>query len=99
LNAENFPLIVIFSNICSENIFPIRFLLSMCDSNESIDFVQGKSKFFIEVLNELELFTDKKVIFDEKKKFRVRRLSTNFVIRINLFPFNLETSPFQVKVF
>jgi hypothetical protein len=26
--------------------------------------------FFIEVLDELELFIDKKVIFDEKKKFR-----------------------------
>jgi hypothetical protein len=26
--------------------------------------------FFIEVLDELELFIDKKVIFDEKKNFR-----------------------------
>jgi hypothetical protein len=43
------------------------FLLSIYDSNESIDFVHGKSKFFIEVLDELELFIDKKVFFDEKK--------------------------------
>jgi hypothetical protein len=59
-------------------------------------------KKFIEVLDELELFIDKKVIFD-KKNFRrsaaaVCRLSTNFVIRITFFPFNLDTSPFQVKV-
>jgi hypothetical protein len=55
-------------------------------------------KFFIEVLDELELFTDKKMIFAEKK-IAVCRLSTNFVIRITFFPFNLDTSPFQVKVF
>jgi hypothetical protein len=29
--------------------------------------VHGKTKIFIEVLDELELFIDKKVIFDEKK--------------------------------
>jgi hypothetical protein len=55
-------------------------------------------KIFIEVLDELELFIDKKVIFDEKR-ISVGRLSTNFVIRITFFPFNLDTSPFQVKVF
>jgi hypothetical protein len=59
--------------------------------------------FFIDVLDELELFIDKKVIFDEKKisvfpPSAVCRLSANFVIRIT-FPFNLDTSPFQVKVF
>jgi hypothetical protein len=43
-----------------------NFLLSIYDSNESIDFVHEKTKFFIEVLDELELFIDKKVIFDEK---------------------------------
>jgi hypothetical protein len=32
--------------------------------------VHEKSIFFIEVLNELELFIDKKVIFDKKKTFR-----------------------------
>jgi hypothetical protein len=37
-----------------------RFLLSIFDSNESIDFVQAKSNFFIEVLDELRLFIDKK---------------------------------------
>jgi hypothetical protein len=74
------------------------FLLSINDSNESIDFVHGKSKFFIEVLDELELFIDKKVIFDEKK-ISVCRLSANFLICITLFPFNLDTSPFQVKFF
>jgi hypothetical protein len=61
--------------------------------------VHGKTKIFIEVLDELELFIDKKVIFDEKKFPSVSRLSANFVIRITFFPFNLDTSPFQVKVF
>jgi hypothetical protein len=42
------------------------FLLSIYDSNESIDFVHGKSKKIMEVLDELELFIDKKVILDEK---------------------------------
>jgi hypothetical protein len=57
-------------------------------------------KIFIEVLDELELFIDKKVIFDENfRRSAVRRLSTNFVIRITFFPFILDTSPFQVKVF
>jgi hypothetical protein len=56
--------------------------------------------FFIEVLDELELLIDKKVIFDEKNFPSVRRrLSENIVIRITFFPFNLDTSPFQVKVF
>jgi hypothetical protein len=32
----------------------------ICNSNESIDFVHGKSKFFIEVLDELDFFIDKK---------------------------------------
>jgi hypothetical protein len=68
-------------------------------------------KIFIEVLDELELFIDEKVIFDEKKisvdpPSDIRRppsaavclLSINFVIRIFFFTFNLDTSPFQVKV-
>jgi hypothetical protein len=42
--------------------------------------------FLIEVLNELELFIDKKVIFDEKKISAVCRLSANFVIRITFQP-------------
>jgi hypothetical protein len=60
-----------------------------------------KLKFFSEVLDELELFIDKKLIFYEKKISvgPPRRLSANFVIRITFFPFNLDTSPFQVKVF
>jgi hypothetical protein len=63
-----------------------------------------KPIFFIEVLNELEIFIDKKMISDEKKisvgpPSAVRRLSANFVIRITFFHFNLDTSPFQVKVF
>jgi hypothetical protein len=63
-----------------------------------------KPKFFIEVLDELELFINKKVIFDENKisvgpPSAVCRPSTNFVIRLTFFPFNLDTSPFQVKVF
>jgi hypothetical protein len=61
-------------------------------------------KFFIEVLDELELFIYKKVIFDEKiisvsPPFAFCRLSANVVIRITFFPFNLDTSPYQVKVF
>jgi hypothetical protein len=44
-----------------------------------------KPIFFIEVLDELELFIDKKVIFDEKKNSvgqpSVSRLSANFVTR------------------
>jgi hypothetical protein len=61
-------------------------------------------KIFIEVLDELELFINKKVIIDEKKisvgpPSAVCRLSTNFVIRKTFFPFNLDTSPFQFKVF
>jgi hypothetical protein len=65
--------------------------------------VHGKTIFFIEVLDELELFIDKKVIFDEKicrppAPFAAR-LSANFVIHIPFFPFNLDTFPFQVKVF
>jgi hypothetical protein len=47
----------------------ISFLLSIYDSNESIDFVHEKPKIFIEDLDELELFIDKKVIFDGKKIF------------------------------
>jgi hypothetical protein len=33
------------------------------DSNESIDFVHEKPKIFLEVLDELELFIDKKSDF------------------------------------
>jgi hypothetical protein len=55
-------------------------------------------KFFIEVLEELEPFIDKKVIFDETNFSvgppAVCRLSANFVIRIKFFSFNLDTSPF-----
>jgi hypothetical protein len=61
--------------------------------------------FFIEVLDELDLFIDQKVIFDEKQisvgppRAAVFRLSANFVIRVTFFPFNLDTSPLQVKFF
>jgi hypothetical protein len=41
------------------------FLLPIYESNESIDFVHGKSKKF-EILDELELFVDTKVFLDEK---------------------------------
>jgi hypothetical protein len=58
-----------------------------------------KPRFLIEVLDELELFIDKKVIFDEKKISVICRLSANFAIHITFFHFNLDTSPFQVKVF
>jgi hypothetical protein len=43
------------------------FLLCIYNSNESIGFVHGKSKKkIIEVLAELRIFIDKKVIFNEK---------------------------------
>jgi hypothetical protein len=51
------------------SIIIFSFLLSIYDSNESIDFMHGKSNFFIDVLDVLELFIDKKVICDEKKIF------------------------------
>jgi hypothetical protein len=63
-----------------------------------------KPIFFIEVLDQLELFIDKKVIFDENF-FSVgpprRRLPSvsKFCNPHNFFPFNLDTSPYQVKVF
>jgi hypothetical protein len=59
--------------------------------------------FFIEVLDELELFIDNKVIFDKKKNPSVRRAVcrspyvSKFCNPHNFFPFNLDTSPFQVK--
>jgi hypothetical protein len=55
-------------------------------------------KSFNEVLDELEIFIDKKVIFDGEKIFVRRLLSANFVIRITFFPFNLDTFSFQIKV-
>jgi hypothetical protein len=79
--------------------------------------VHGKSIFFIEVVDELELFIDKKVIFDENKIPSVRRLPSavrrppsatrrpfppsvsKFCNPQNFLPFNLDTSPFQVKVY
>jgi hypothetical protein len=57
---------------------------------ESIDFLHGKTKIFIEVLDELEHFIGKKVIFDENKisvgpPRAVCRLSANLVIHITFF--------------
>jgi hypothetical protein len=49
-------------------------LLSIYDSNESIDFVQGNTILSIEVLDELEVFIDKKVIFYENKFVRLSAL-------------------------
>jgi hypothetical protein len=66
---------------------------------------------FIKVLDELELFKDNKVIFDEKQisvgppsavcrpPSAVRRLSTHFVIRITFFRFNLDISLFRLRFF
>jgi hypothetical protein len=50
------------------------FLLSIYDGNESIGFVHGKSIFFIEVLDELRLFNDKKVIVKKNCLYRPNRL-------------------------
>jgi hypothetical protein len=54
--------------------------------------------FLIEVLDELGLFVDEKVIFVEKKIMSVCSLS-HVVFRIIFFPFNLENSPFRVRLF
>jgi hypothetical protein len=48
------------------------------------------SNFFIELLDEIELFIDKKVIFDD---------AAYFVICITFFPLNQDISPFQFKLF
>jgi hypothetical protein len=48
-------------------MFLVRHPNSHSISKESIGFVHGKSFFFIEVLDEIRLFIDKKVIFSEKK--------------------------------
>jgi hypothetical protein len=57
---------IIFKVNVSDVEWFAMFLLSIYDSNESIDFVHGNPNIFIEILDELELFIDKKVIFDEK---------------------------------
>jgi hypothetical protein len=63
-----------------------NFLLSINDSNISILILCTENpKIFIEVLDELELFIDKKVIFDGKNFPSVRCWSINFVIRIIFF--------------
>jgi hypothetical protein len=56
-----------------------------------------KPIIFIEVLDELEILIDKKVIFVGPPS-AVCHLSANFVIHMTVFPFNLDTSSFQVKV-
>jgi hypothetical protein len=58
-------------------------------------------KKFVEVLNELELFFDKKVIFDEKKISvgPPSAVCQKLCNPHNFFPFNLDTFPFQVKVY
>jgi hypothetical protein len=55
-------------------------------------------KTFIEVLDELKLQGKKKnpSVRRLPSAVRQRRLSANLVIRITFFPFNLDTSPFQV---
>jgi hypothetical protein len=50
--------------------------------------MHGKSIFFIEVMNELELFIDKKVsvgLLSTAVRRAVRRMSANFVIGITFF--------------
>jgi hypothetical protein len=69
--------------------------------------VHENPNFFIEVLDELELFIGKKLIFDENNmsvglpSTLARRLPSisKFCNPHNLCPFNQDTSPFQVKVF
>jgi hypothetical protein len=84
--------------------FKLAFLLSIYLMKVLISFsCTEKPNFFIEVLDELELFIDKKVIFDEKKfsvgpPCRLPSVS-KFCNPHTFFPFNLDTSPFQVKVF
>jgi hypothetical protein len=51
---------------------------------------------FIEVLDELELFIDKKVIFDEKKKFAGPPPVSKYCNPHNFFfTLNLDTSPLR----
>jgi hypothetical protein len=62
------------------------------------------AKGFERVLDELVLFIDEKVIFDEKifsvsLSSAVCRVSANFVISITFLPFNLKLFHAQVKVF
>jgi hypothetical protein len=54
----------------------IDFLLSIYDSNESIGFVSG---FFIEVPDELRLFSIKKRFLEKKRIQSVCRLEYKFV--------------------
>jgi hypothetical protein len=66
--------------------------------------VHGSLLKFTEVLDELELFIDKKVIFNEKKILVGPPSSLPSVSKFCnphnfFFPFNLDTSPFQGKVF
>jgi hypothetical protein len=56
-----------------------------------------KFKFFVEVLDELDFFIDKKLIFDEKKVSVGP--PTAFVISLTFFPFDVDISLFQDKVF
>jgi hypothetical protein len=76
--------------------FFVSFLLSIYNSNESIDLVHGKSKFFWWSSERIRII-DKKGIFVGPPS-AVCRLSAHFVIHITLFPFKLDTSTFQVKV-
>jgi hypothetical protein len=66
-------------------------LFGSLPNDDNLDNLHAWKINFFEVLVESKLFIDKKVIFDE---IFFRRY-TNFVIRITLFPFNLETSTFQ----
>jgi hypothetical protein len=86
-----------FSNV-NIDVIPIKkviFLLSIYDSNESIDFVHGKSKNFIEV----KLFIDKKRSLTKIKISVGPPSVSEFFNPHNFFTFNLDTSPLQVKVY
>jgi hypothetical protein len=63
----------------------------------SIDFVFSKKNFFIDFLDELELFIGEKQVFTKKKSPSLCRLPREFKavqILSAQFPFKLDTSPF-----
>jgi hypothetical protein len=77
------------------NILSFYFLFT-----ERIDFVLGKSKNFHWSSGRIKTSRKKKnpSVRRLPSAVRQRRLSANLVIRITFFPFNLDTSPFQVKI-
>jgi hypothetical protein len=49
--------------------FFFYFVEKIKENTESIGFVNGKLNFFVRILDEIELFNDKKVIFCSNRNF------------------------------